>query len=632
MVRLVVQDTLKNKQWVGYDADAGFSIGREADCTVCLSTSRFVSRQHLFVERAEAGWVVTVDPRASTVSVDDIKVEPGSSHPLKPVSQVRLAEFVLTFVEEQVDGLSEEDAAIEDMNSLQRDLHAAVLRKLDLRREGGSELEASDESLESINSFIDDLIHRDFKERLVGSGKTRERLLTMVYESRLTHLATSSAVAASVPTIDIERVSTPGYNVALEEAAQDYTQRLAVRIGMATDGGSAAGDLQLMAEGLHEHAPSVIKETPDNVQFYLIARFLKKVVCDMVFGLGPLQDLLDTPAITEVMIVSPELVYVERAGRVVRSNRTFLGDEALMAVIERIVAPLGRRVDRSTPMVDARLSDGSRVNAIVPPLALKGPCLTIRRFPSKRITIDDLLGWGSLTPAARVLLEASVKARKNILVSGGTGSGKTTLLNVLSSFIPDDERLVTIEDAAELQLVQEHVVSLETRPANVEGKGEVSIRDLVKNALRMRPDRVLVGECRGQEAFDMLQAMNTGHDGSMTTVHANSSFDSIARVETMCMMAVDIPMSAIRRQVTQAIDVIVFIRRLKSGRRLIEQVTEVMGVHPNTGEPEMRDIMSVVSVDGEAELRATGYLPTFLPDLVEKNFLNLDDWFGVASK
>lgn len=629
MVRVVVQDTLKNRQWVGYDADAGFSIGRETECALCLSTSRFVSRQHLFVERTEAGWVVTVDGRASAVSVDGVNVDPGSSQQLKPVSQVRLAEFILTFVEEQTTGLSEEDAAIEDMNSLQRELHAAVLRKLDLRREGGSQLEATDESLESINSFIDDLIHRDFKERLLGSKKTRERLLTMVYETRLTQLATG-AQTASTPSIDIARVTTPGLNVALEEAADDYTRRLAERIGMASGERSAADDLELMTEGLNEHAPRVIVETPDNVQFYLIARFLKKVVCDMVFGLGPLQDLLDTPAITEIMIVSPELVYVERAGRVVRSNRSFLGDDALMAVIERIVSPLGRRVDRSTPMVDARLSDGSRVNAIIPPLALKGPCVTIRRFPTKRITIEDLIGWGTLPPAASTLLEASVKARKNIVVAGGTGSGKTTLLNVLSAFIPSDERLVTIEDAAELQLDQEHVVSLETRPPNVEGKGAVTIRDLVKNALRMRPDRVLVGECRGEEAFDMLQAMNTGHDGSMTSVHSNTSFDAISRIETMCLMAVDIPIMAIRRQVTQAVDLIVFVRRLKDGRRLVEQITEVMGVHPHTGEPEMRDIMGAVGVGEQRELRATGYLPTFLPDLVEKGYIELGDWFGAT--
>jgi len=623
MVRVVVQDTLKNRQWVGYDADSGFAIGRESNCAVCLSTSRFVSRQHIFVERSETGWTLTVDPRASAITVDGASIEPGTSRDLRPVSQVRLAEFVLTFVQGESEGLSEEDAALEDMNSLQRELHAAVLRKIDLRRGGDSTLEASEESLEAINTFIDDLIHKDFKERLIGTKITRVRLLSMMYENRLTALVSES----TAPTIEIDRVTTPGLNIALEEAADDFTRRLADRIGMQCKAEVAADDLELMTKKLKDHVVQVIDETPDNVQFYLIARFLKKIVCDMVFGLGPLQDLLDTPAITEIMIVSPELVYIERAGRVVRSNRSFLGDEALMAVIERIVSPLGRRVDRSTPMVDARLSDGSRVNAIIPPLALKGPCLTVRRFPTKRITAEDLLGWGSITPQARTMLEAAVKGRKNIMVAGGTGSGKTTLLNVLSSFIPADERLVTIEDAAELDLDQEHVVSLETRPANVEGTGAVTIRDLVKNALRMRPDRVIVGECRGEEAFDMLQAMNTGHDGSMTTVHSNSAYDAISRIETMCLMAVDIPIAAIRRQVTQAIDLIVYIRRLKDGRRLVVEVTEVLGIHPNTGEPETRNVMAATGTGEATELRPTGFMPTFLPDLVAAELMNLDQWF-----
>ena len=627
MVRVVVQDTLRNVQWVGYDADTGFSVGRGADCTVSLETSRFVSRLHFFVERAEEGWVLAVDPRASTLTVDGVTVEPGGRQILRPVSQVRLAEFVLTLLQDVSEELTEEQAAIEDMNSLQRELHSAVLRKLDLRREGEATLEATAENLETINNFIDDLIHEEFHGRLISAELTRARLLNLVYESRLMHFLS----APSQTSFELGRIKVPGLNVALEEEAADYTNRLAKRLGMECTGTSAAEDLERLADGLSTHVGAVIAETPDNIQFYLIARFLKKVVCDMVFGFGPLQDLLDTPAITEIMIVNPELVYVERAGRITRSNRTFLGDEALMSVIERIVAPLGRRIDRSQPLVDARLPDGSRVNAIIPPLAIKGPCLTIRRFPEEVITPEDLVEWGSMTPAAHALLSATVGARKNIIVAGGTGSGKTTLLNALSSFISPAERLVTIEDSAELQLVQEHVVSLETRPANVEGVGAYTIRDLVKNALRMRPDRIIVGECRGEEAFDMLQAMNTGHNGSMTTVHANSSRDVVARIETMCLMAVDIPLAAIRRQVTQAVDLIVFIRRRQDGRRLIEQVTEITGMHPDTGEVEMRDIMAVAGTGAEAGLRPTGYMPTFLPVLVDRNLIDLDLWLQGAS-
>jgi pilus assembly protein CpaF len=626
LVRVVVQDTLRNRQWLGLDVESGFSVGRDPGCSVTLENSRFVSRRHFFVERTEEGWAVTVDPGASPIVVDDVSVEPGARQELRPVSRIRLAEFVLTLLQDADESLSEEQVALEDMNSLQRELHSAVLGKLDLRREGESQLTASVESLDTINSFVDDLIHQDFHSRLIKASATRARLLTQVYEGRLTHMLTSNV---SSP-VEFERIETPGLNIALEEEADDFTGRLARRIGMAGTEDRAGDDLELIEAGLKEHVGSVIAETPDNIQFYMIARLLKKVVCDMVFGLGPLQDLLDTPAITEIMVVSPELVYVERAGRVVRSNRTFLGDEALMSVIERIVAPLGRRIDRSQPLVDARLSDGSRVNAIIPPLALKGPCLTIRRFPAKGITAEQLVEWGSMTPAAHAMLSAVIKARKNVVVAGGTGSGKTTLLNVLSSFISDSERLVTIEDSAELRLVQEHVVSLETRPPNVEGTGAFTIRDLVKNALRMRPDRIIVGECRGEEAFDMLQAMNTGHDGSMTTIHANSSHDVIARIETMCLMAVDIPISAIRRQVTQAVDMIVFIRRRPDGRRLVEQVTEITGMHPDTDEVEMRDIMAAVG--GTGELRPTGYMPSFLPALVDRNFIDPEKWFTEASK
>jgi len=623
-MRVVVQDTLKNEQWVGYEGMAGFTVGRGEDCSICLGSSRFVSRRHLQVERGEDGWEIEVDHRASPVGVDGRSVGPGEKTALRPVSQIRLAEFVITLLQEQQEVVSEEEAAIEDIDALQRELHGAVLRRLELRRTGSSHIEATDERLEQLNTIIDDLLHQEFRERVFGSRTTRNRLLGMVYENRL--LAAISRENAQP--IEIERIETPGINIALEEAADDFVQRLMRRMELAGTPEAAGDDLEAINTKLPHHLADIIEETPDNIQFYHISRFLKKVVCDMIFGLGPLQDLLDTPAITEIMIVSPELIYIERGGRIIRSNRTFLGDEALLAVIERIVSPLGRRIDRSQPLVDARLKDGSRVNAIIRPLALKGPCLTIRRFPLHRITAADLVNWGSMTDAAYALLEAAVKSRKNIVVSGGTGSGKTTLLNVLSSFIPEDERIVTIEDAAELQMDQEHVVSLETRPPNVEGKGAYTIRDLVKNALRMRPDRIIVGECRGQEAFDMLQAMNTGHDGSMTTIHANSSYDVISRIETMCLMAVDIPVAAIRRQISQAVDLIVFIRRLKGGRRLITQITEVFGIHPHTGEVEMRDVLGMVGTDEDAKLRPTGYMPTFMGDLVDAGLINLERWFG----
>ncbi len=302
-------------------------------------------------------------------------------------------------------------------------------------------------------------------------------------------------------------------------------------------------------------------------------------VIDEVMGFGPITPLLTDPSISEVMVNGPKQVYVERSGRLEITDVAFRDDAHVMHIIEKIVAPLGRRIDESMPMVDARLPDGSRVNAIIPPLSLNGPVITIRKFAADPFTVEDLIGFGTLTPEVAEFLEACVRVRLNVVVSGGTGSGKTTLLNVLSSFIPSDERIVTIEDAAELQLRQDHVVSLESRPPNFEGKGAIAIRDLVRNALRMRPDRIVVGEVRGGEALDMLQAMNTGHDGSLTTGHANSPRDMLSRLETMVLMAgMELPVRAIREQISSAIDLIVQTSRLRDGSRKIVKVTEVQGM------------------------------------------------------
>lgn len=358
------------------------------------------------------------------------------------------------------------------------------------------------------------------------------------------------------------------------------------------------------------------------ISSYEVRKELVKEIADEALGLGPLEDLLRNPDITEVMVNNKDQVYVERNGKIELTGKKFISNEQVRSVIERIVAPLGRRIDESVPMVDARLPDGSRVNAIIPPLSLKGPTLTIRKFSRERYTMADLIKFNTLTEAIAKFLEACVLVRKNIIVSGGTGSGKTTLLNALSEYIPDNERIITIEDSAELKLRQAHWISLESRMPNIEGKGAVPIRDLFRNCLRMRPDRIIIGECRGSETLDMLQAMNTGHDGSLTTVHANSTHHVLARLDTMVLMSgVELPMRAIREQIAGAIHVIIQTARLSDGSRKITCVSQIAGFKERTGEIELKDIFlfKQTGMDKEGKIegafKATGFVPTFLEEI-----------------
>ena len=372
-------------------------------------------------------------------------------------------------------------------------------------------------------------------------------------------------------------------------------------------------------ETVHDIVKDVAPRLPPGVR----PEALAKEVYDEAVGLGPLEDLLADGEITEIMVNGPDRVYVERKGKLVLTGMTFLDETSVQAIIERIVSPLGRRIDESQPYVDARLRDGSRVNAIIHPLSLSGPCLTIRKFSKIPFTDQDLARMKTLKPWMAEFIRATVMVRKNIVISGGTGSGKTTLLNVLSCYLPADERIVTIEDAAELRLTQDHVIRLEARPPNIEGRGAVTIRDLVRNSLRMRPDRIVVGECRGGEALDMLQAMNTGHDGSLTTVHANSPRDVIARLETMVLMSgMDLPIRAIREQIASAIQLIVHMARLSDGTRKIVAISEVVGLE---GERiTMQDLFRFRQTGLDAEGKVLGYfeaagtVPSFMEEFHQK--------------
>jgi pilus assembly protein CpaF len=435
----------------------------------------------------------------------------------------------------------------------------------------------------------------------------------------LVPMGTPSPIEPVLPPPVVPAPAPPVSPVRMIDAMADTKSKITA--DLFTRIGTRINDPSLTEDQLHELVRAELSKVVDDQHLVLAPderRLIIQEIEDDALGLGPLQRLLEDNTITEIMVNRHDTIYVERAGTIVSTPFRFIDEEHLRRVIERIVARVGRRIDESSPLVDARLKDGSRVNAIIPPLAVKGSSLTIRKFSSTPYTAEDLIRFGSLSRPMADLLRGCVEAKLNILVSGGTGTGKTTLLNVLSSFIPANERIVTIEDAVELKLQQEHVVTLESRPRGIEGTGEVTIRDLVRNSLRMRPDRIVVGECRGGEALDMLQAMNTGHDGSLSTIHANSPRDAVARLETLVLMAgMDLPLRAIREQLASAVDVIVQIQRLRDGTRRVTHVTEVQGMEGETvvlQDAFTFDHSAGFDEDGTSRgvARATGLRPRFL--------------------
>jgi pilus assembly protein CpaF len=602
-------------------------IGRDPQNTIVLQ-SPLVSKNHAIV-RLVAGKLQLENIGLNGCLVGDLEVLGGETVEFSPGERVRIFPFTLTFEAEAATAISrgELEAHLRSiMAELELKIHKKLLERFDLYEIEANQVGDQDSILMLENNI------EDVCRELGLFGASNNALLEEVTGLTLRDLLINQLIMESgketqdqLSALTTNEFDIPATLVEERESELHNLLHFARERLELTEAHDLSGKINRVESKFASVFPLVRPHLHTELRKYLILRTLKKDLKDTVFGFGPLQDLLRAPTISEIMVVRSDQIYVERAGMLELSGRRFISDKVTETIIERIVTQVGRRIDKSQPLVDARLPDGSRVNAIIPPLSIKGPCLTIRKFPAYRFTMDDLVEMGSVTSAAAMFLRACVIDKKNVLVSGGTGTGKTTMLNILSSFITSRERIITIEDTSELQLHQDHVVTLESKPANVEGAGEYSIRDLVKNALRMRPDRIIVGECRSGEALDMLQAMNTGHDGSMTTVHANNSDEVIKRLEVLVLMAVDLPVASIHRQIASAINLIVQITRKPGGRRVVTQISEVTGIDQDTHQLTTTDIFNFRN--GEM-LLPTGYLPTFLSSLMAKDLLQLEFLYG----
>ncbi len=602
-------------------------IGRDEHNTIQLK-SPLVSKRQAIVRR-ENGRLSLENIGINGCMVGDQELLGGETREFTAGETIRIWPYSLTFETEEAApiGRAELEAHLRSLVAdLELRVHKQLLERFDLY-ELESNSVGNTETVLVLERHIEDVCRE-----LDLFGSDNEALLEEIIGLVLKDLLVNHLILESNPEeldslarlthneFDVPATLVPERETELANLLHFSIEKLRL-----TDKEDLSERINAVEKRFAKVFPLVRPHLHEQMRQYVVLRTLKKDLKDTVFGYGPLQDLLRAPTITEIMVVKSDQIYVERDGQVELSGRRFISDKVTESIIERIVARVGRRIDKSQPLVDARLPDGSRVNAIIPPLAIRGPALTIRKFPSHRFSMDDLIDLGSITPAAAMFLRACVVNRRNVLVSGGTGTGKTTMLNVLSSFIPHKDRIVTVEDTTELQLHQDHVVTLESKPANVEGAGEYTIRDLVKNALRMRPDRIIVGECRSGEALDMLQAMNTGHDGSMTTVHANSTDDVMKRLEVLVLMAVELPVDSIQRQIASAIDVVVQITRLPHGRRAVTQISEVVRYDPRENGLIIHDIFDFR--DGES-LSPTGYLPTFIDDLIAKDLLKLEFLYG----
>ena len=596
-------------------------IGRDDECDIVLK-SPFVARRHARINRKGNQFFVELLGRAST-SVANREVLAGQPARIDFGDELQIGQFSLAMIRPDGQTMArttgdDSDASLQaQLMKVEQEVHAQLLERMNLRVTGHINKHDA-KFITQILAHLDQILED-------SAAKLDDAVLIHAIRLHLHRLVIAEVVRQAQGKIQTE------YKVA-DETRLDASREAAITEVVATivdmmpllfDPTSVTEDLAVAEEAFPDLFEQVLGSIGRDLRRYIFRSMVAKDIQDILLGLGPLQDLLDMANVSEIMVVGKDRIYVEKNGVIQPTTRSFFSDEVLLSIIERIITPVGRRVDQSNPLVDARLADGSRINVVIAPLSLVGPVLTIRKFGWIPFTIDDLIERETISPQVSSFLQGCVVGRKNIIISGGTGSGKTTLLNTLCAYCRPSERIVTIEESAELRLPQPHVVSLEGRPANIEGKGAYTIRDLVRNALRMRPDRIIVGEVRGPEALDMLQAMNTGHDGSLSTLHANTPADAMGRLETLVLMAVDMPVRAIREQIVAAIDLVVQVTRFANGRRRVTAISEVKHIDPDTGVIRLEDIFTMRDPD-QPRLRHTGYIPSYTQEMITKGQISVE--------
>jgi len=605
-------------------------IGRASNNDIVLP-NRFIAPLAAVIEQKGDSWILSVHG-LNHVIVEGNAFKFGDSYELKYRTAIKIFPYDIVLDLPKKEELTRQKKIAERDRcffELVNTAHAEIIHRTNFNFEHQSDL--TEQLLESVEMQIEEiskelgLLRQNMQELAdhIAGHSVRSELISdfsTLSGKRRTPLLSDQSHWSRLVLI----------NQTCEQELREIKKRIEMNLDI-TRFPSAEEQINEIERVFWEKWETILDENRirDDTRNYLAVRHVKKTLKDLLFGYGPLEDLLRLPTVTEIMVVSSDRIFIEKNGRIENSGRAFLSDEITVTIINRITSKVNRHIDKASPLVDARLIDGSRVNAVIEPIAVSGPCLTIRKFPEHQLSVDDLIRIKSITRSAAEFLRSAILNRRNIIVSGGTGTGKTTLLNCLSDYIPDNERIVTIEDTAELRLKKPHVVRMEAKKANAEKAGEFTICNLVQNALRMRPDRIVVGECRGPEALDMLQAMNTGHDGSLTTLHANNTADVILRLEVLVQQAGNnLPIYSIHQQIVSAVDLVVQLKRMRNGRRCISQISEIKGIDPINFDVVFTDLFVLENESNDdAVLIPTGSLPSFMDILIERDLISLENFY-----